>query len=273
MRRQPDRRPDPHAERRAESRGPLTPLSDPLFRALRASAARAQTLRTALGLVILAGGAVAVLGTWGFAAIAAHVRAGRTQAFDDAVLTWVGQHRSAALDQALLEITFLGTGLVVMVMVGVVALFLWLTHHKYSAVLLVAATSGGIVLNNILKAGFDRPRPQVITWGTHAITSSFPSGHAMSAAVVYATIAYLAARLERHRWARALTMLAATVLIALIAWSRIYLGVHYPSDVFAGLLIGLAWTGFCMATLEAFQKLARRHAPAAMHEDEREPDD
>ena len=58
------------------------------------------------------------------------------------------------------------------------------------------ATVGGILLNNILKLGFDRPRPQIITWGTHVLTSSFPSGHAMSAATVYGTIAYLAARLQ-----------------------------------------------------------------------------
>ena len=76
----------------------------------------------------------------------------------------------------------------------------------------------------------------------------------MSAAIVYSTVAYLAARLHRRKWARWLIMIAALILIVLISASRLYLGVHYPSDVIAGAAIGLAWAGFCMATLEAIQK-------------------
>jgi len=258
-------------DRRARPRSRFTPVADALFHALRTSASRVNTLRTALGIVIVAGAAIAVLGTWAFAELAEHVREGGTQALDDAVLTWIGQHRSERVEVAMLEVTFLGTSLTVMVLTGVAALFLWLTKHKYSAVLLLVATVGGIALNSVLKAGFDRPRPQVITWGTHVLTSSFPSGHAMSAAVVYGTIAYLAARLERRAWARVLTLVLAAALIALIAFSRMYLGVHYPSDVLAGVLVGFAWASFCMATLEGFQKFARRHVPAAMR-DERPPE-
>jgi len=258
-------------DRRAQTRGNLSIPADILFRALRASASRAQTLRAALGIVVLVGAGVAVLGTWAFAEIASHVRAGRTQAFDERILTWIGQNTPPVVEQVMLEITFLGTGSVVGVMVGIVALFLWLTRHKYSAALLLVATAGGLVLNSVLKAGFDRPRPQLFTWGTHALTSSFPSGHAMSAAAVYGTIAYLAARLQRRRWARVLTLLAAAVLIVLICLSRLFLGVHYPSDVIAGVIIGLAWAGFCMATLEVFQKFAARHAPQIL-DDEQEPE-
>jgi undecaprenyl-diphosphatase len=205
------------------------------------------------------------------AEVADEVREGTTQRVDDAVLHWIAAHQVPWLVDTMAELTMLGTGLVVTTIVAVSALFLWLTRHKYSAVLLLVATLGGIALNNVLKAGFDRPRPQVITWGTHVLTSSFPSGHAMSAAVVYGTIAYLAARLERRMWTRVLTLMMAAALIALIALSRMYLGVHYPSDVLAGVLVGFAWASFCMATLEGFQKLARRHVPAAMH-DERPPE-
>jgi undecaprenyl-diphosphatase len=197
---------------------------------------------------------------------------GSTQAFDDAVLKWISANRPPWVETAMLEITFLGTGLVVMVLVGVAALFLWLTQHRYSAALLLVSTAGGLLLNSVLKAGFSRPRPQIFTWGTHALTSSFPSGHAMSAAVVYGTVAYLAARLQKRLWARALTLFVAFLLIVLIAASRLFLGVHYPSDVFAGLLVGLAWAGFCMATLEAFQKFARRYVPSAMRDEVDEPE-
>jgi undecaprenyl-diphosphatase len=86
----------------------------------------------------------------------------------------------------------------------------------------------------------------------------------MSAAIVYSTVAYLAARLQRHAWARALTMGVAVLLVLLICVSRMYLGVHYPSDVAAGVIVGLAWAAFCMATLEAVQLLAARRAPAAL---------
>jgi len=254
-------------DRRERHRSRFHFLSDVLFAALRKSASRANTLRTAVGVVILAGALVAIAGTWAFATIADEVMEGSTQAFDEAVLTWIGSNRPPWVEAAMLEITFLGTGLVAMVLVGVAALFLWLTQHRYSAALLLVSTGGGLLLNSILKAGFSRPRPQIFTWGTHALTSSFPSGHAMSAAVVYGTVAYLAARLQKRRWARVLTLLVALVLILLIAASRLFLGVHYPSDVFAGMLVGLAWAAFCMATLEAFQKFARRYVPTAMEDE------
>jgi undecaprenyl-diphosphatase len=80
----------------------------------------------------------------------------------------------------------------------------------------------------------------------------------MSAAAVYATIAYLVARLEKGRRTRVVTYVVAAVVIVAISFSRLYLGVHYPSDVLAGLVVGLAWAGFCMAILEAVQWYQRR---------------
>ncbi len=240
-------------DRREDRRRASRVVFDPFFMLLRAVRGRALSLHAAVGIFVLAGGMAAVAGTAAFAWIASHVRAGRTQAFDEAVLDYMGRHRSPLLEQAMLEITFLGTGLVVVVIAVVAATFLWLSQHRYPAALLVVATLGEIVLNNVMKLGFARPRPHLFTWGTQAMSSSFPSGHAMSAAVVYGTVAYLAARLQRRRWARVVTFLVAAVMILLICFSRLYLGVHYPSDVAAGAVVGLAWAGFCMATLEAVQ--------------------
>jgi len=254
-------------ERRVSRRYPVVGLYwDVLFGALRRTAGHAATLRATLGLVLLGGILMAIVGTAAFAWMASHVQRGSTQAFDVAVLHWLGAHRTPFVDEAMLEITFLGTGLVVLVIVGIAALFLSLTQHKYSAWLLLASTAGGIVLNNVLKLGFARPRPQVLEWQAHALSSSFPSGHAMSAAVVYGTVAYLAARLQQRRWARVLTMLVAAIFIVLICISRLYLGVHYPSDVIAGVLVGLAWAAFCMATLEGIQKYAGRRPQVAKDE-------
>jgi undecaprenyl-diphosphatase len=241
-------------ERRATRRGKLSALSTPIYRALRVSAAKADTLVGALGIFLVAGLIVAVIGAAAFVTLASHVRSGSTQEFDDSVIRWMGAHHSPGLDAVMLEITALGTGTVVLMVVAVAALFLVLTQHKYSAILLLASTFGGIVLNGVLKLGFNRPRPSLFVPAVHTVSSSFPSGHAMSAAIVYSTVAYLAARLHRRKWARWLIMIAALILIALISASRLYLGVHYPSDVIAGAAIGLAWAGFCMATLEAIQK-------------------
>lgn len=258
-------------ERRAAQRGRLSAYSNPIYRALRASAAKADTLVGALGLFLVGGLILAALGTAIFVTLASHVRSGSTQAFDDSVIRWMGTHHSPRLDAVMLEVTALGTGTVVMMVVAVAALFLVLTRHKYSAILLLASTFGGIVLNGVLKLGFNRPRPSLFVPAVHTVSSSFPSGHAMSAAIVYSTVAYLAARLHRRKWARWLVMTAALVLITLISFSRMYLGVHYPSDVIAGVAVGLAWAGFCMATLEAIQKFWLRRDPRIPREESPAP--
>jgi undecaprenyl-diphosphatase len=93
----------------------------------------------------------------------------------------------------------------------------------------------------------------------------------MSAAVVYGTVAYLAARLQKRYWHRAITLLVAGLLILSIAATRLYLGVHYPSDVLAGIIIGLAWAAFCMATLEALQVYARKRKPEILKHEKPAP--
>jgi undecaprenyl-diphosphatase len=252
-------------ERRSPStRGHAQLFWNLLFTAVRGIGIVAKNFYATFGIFLVAGALIAGLGTYGFAKLAGHVSSGSTQAFDETVLRWFAQHRSKPLDAVMLEITFLGTGTVVMMIVAISGMFLWLTRHKYSALLLLVSTFGGILLNNVLKQGFLRPRPQVVEWGTQAMSWSFPSGHAMSAAVVYGTVAYLAARLQSGRVARGLTLIVAAIMILLICISRLYLGVHYPSDVIAGLIIGTAWAGFCMATLEAIQLYGRRRAPGLL---------
>ena len=258
-------------ERRAEPRDTLAAHSNFLYNGLRLAAEKAHTLIGALGIFLVVGLVVAVIGAAAFISLASHVQSGKTQAFDDAVIRWMGAHHTSALDALMLEITALGTGTVVLMIVAVSALFLLLTSHKYSAALLLVSTGGGLVLNAVLKLGFDRPRPAIFLPAVHTMSSSFPSGHAMSAAVVYSTVAYLAARLHQRRWARWLMMTGAFMLIALISISRLYLGVHYPSDVLAGVAIGLAWAGFCMATLEAIQKFGIRRDPRILEEEKPAP--
>ncbi|HEX9483831.1 MAG TPA: phosphatase PAP2 family protein, partial [Gemmatimonadaceae bacterium] len=209
--------------------------------------------------------------TLGFAELAEHVLAGGTQAFDVAVLQWLHAHQTPQLTALMVEMTYLGTGTVVVMIVGVTALFLWHTEHKYSARLLLASTIGNIVLNGALKFVYHRSRPSLFAWQTTALSSSFPSGHAMSATVVYGTVAYLLMRLQKHHWARMLTLAGAVLLVLLICLTRLYLGVHYPSDVIGGMIVGLAWAAFCMATLEASLAYARRRAPRGFVEERPAP--
>jgi undecaprenyl-diphosphatase len=188
--------------------------------------------------LVAAAGFIAVVGTLAFAQLGDVVRQGRTQAFDTAVLRWIGARHTPFLTTVMNEITPLGTGVVVLAIVGVTAAFLWRTEHKHSARLLLAATAGSILLNNVLKLYFDRPRPEVFERLTHAASSSFPSGHAMSATVVCGTVGYLLARLQKSTWARTITLLFAIVMIVLICFTRLYLGVHYPSDIAVGAALG-----------------------------------
>jgi undecaprenyl-diphosphatase len=232
-----------------------------MFGALRLIARHAGSAYAVFGIFLLSGTAIAVVFTWAFSELAEHVRKGSTQPFDDAIMHWVGAHQNPHLGAVMLEITALGTGTVVGMIVLITGMFLWLNHHRHSALLLGVATLGGIVLDNLLKIGFNRPRPQIFEWGTHATSSSFPSGHAMSSVIVYGTVAYLAARLQRNVRARVLTFVLAAIIIVMISASRVYLGVHYPSDILAGILIGTAWAGFCMAVLEAAQLYAKHNAP------------
>jgi undecaprenyl-diphosphatase len=223
---------------------------------------RLRDLYAAAGVVLLAGAAVAALGIVAFAWVAAHVVAGRTQAFDEAVLGVLARHRVPWLQSLMLDVTLLGATSVVVGIAVVAALFLALTRHRDSAALLVASTVGAQLLNDVLKRAFDRPRPHVFDWGTQVATTSFPSGHAMSAAAVYATVAYLAARRAAPRAVRVLTYAAVTLVILAVAFSRLYLGVHYPTDVAAGLVVGWTWAAFCVATLEAGQRYrSRREGP------------
>jgi len=257
----------PANDRRGPERGRLAVLWNLIFRVLRKLGAQGRNVYTAVGIFLIVGAVVGIIGTIGFAALAEVVREGYTQQFDTAVLSWLGAHHTPALTTIMTEVTPLGTGIVVLTVVGVTTAFLWHTEHKHSARMLLAATAGNILLNNVLKLFFDRARPSVFEWGTHAASSSFPSGHAMSATVVYGTVAYLLARLQKHGWARAITLSLAVIMVTLICLTRLYLGVHYPSDVLGGIIVGLAWSGFCMATLEASLALARRRAPASVVEE------
>ncbi|HEX8272342.1 MAG TPA: phosphatase PAP2 family protein [Longimicrobiaceae bacterium] len=240
-------------ERRIHPRhGRLEVLRGILFGLFRWIGGRVRGFHAAVGAFLAIGLVVAVGAVAGFAAVAEEVMEGETRAFDVAVLRWMERQHTPQFDVWALEVTSLGSGLVVAMTVAISSVFLWVTRHRYSVALLWVALLGSGLITRTLKTVFDRPRPDVFPWQAHYVDhGSFPSGHATTSMVVYLTLAYLVGRLADTRRLRALTLLVAAVLIALIGLSRLYLGVHYPSDVIAGYAVGFAWATFCALGIEA----------------------
>jgi undecaprenyl-diphosphatase len=191
---------------------------------------------------------------------------GFTENVDVHVVKWFAELRRPWLDRVMIEVTTLGNGVVITMMVAIVCAFLWLTNHRWSVYLLLAGVLGGQVVNYLLKTAFDRPRPDVAEWLAHVSTTSFPSGHAMSAIIAYGCVAFLVGRLEPTPALRRTTWGVAIFIILAIGVSRMYLGVHYPSDIAAGFIAGLAWVGFVAASLAAVRFFAPRRPETAAEE-------
>lgn len=154
------------------------------------------------------------------------------------------------------ELTHLGGTVALTLATAVVAGLLLFERRPAKAGLVVAAVVGGTALSSALKWGLDRPRPDLVPHLVEALSPSFPSGHAMLSTVVYLTLGALLARFEFRRGATRAYVVACSIGLALaIGVSRVYLGVHWPSDVLAGWCLGGAWA---IACLVAADRLARR---------------
>jgi len=123
--------------------------------------------------------------------------------------------------------------------------FLLLVKKGGAAILVIVSVVGGALLSVALKAGFDRPRPNLIPHAVQVYSGSFPSGHAMLATVTYLTLGALLARVQTQRRVKAYLLSLAVLLSVLIGASRVYLGVHWPTDVLAGWCVGAAWALLC----------------------------
>ncbi|TDT77970.1 undecaprenyl-diphosphatase [Litoreibacter halocynthiae] len=123
--------------------------------------------------------------------------------------------------------------------------FLWLQGQQRLTGLLLVAVTTGISLSQMLKSGFDRPRPELVSHESAVYTASFPSGHSLMAAIVYLTLAVLLARTLDSRTAKAYVITLATFVVIAVGVSRVYLGVHWPTDVLAGWIVGAAWALLC----------------------------
>lgn len=145
------------------------------------------------------------------------------------------------IQQAARDVTSLGGITVLTLLVGCVTGYLLLIRSRTSASLLLISVLGGVALNSSLKIWFARPRPDFVVPVEKVFTLSFPSGHAAISAVTYLTLAALIARTTSSKRLRIYFIIMGIVLTLLIGISRVYLGVHYPTDVLAGWCIGSLW--------------------------------
>jgi undecaprenyl-diphosphatase len=224
----------------------------------------ARELATLALLALLAGG------LWTFLEIADAVREDESRALDERVLLAMREpgDRGDPLGPQWFEemgrdVTALGGTTLVAGATLATAGFLALAGRRRALALLLVTVGGGQVLSVALKQGFARPRPELVPHASYVYTSSFPSGHAMMSAVTYLTIAALVARLVPGRRMKAFVVACAVTITLLTGVSRVYLGVHWPTDVIAGWAIGASWATGCWLVADWLER-RRRETPAAV---------
>ena len=202
-----------------------------------------------------------VAAAWGFLELTDAVLEGGTRAFDRWMVRVLRQADDPAtpvgpewLQEMGRDATaFGGVGALTFFTV-VIAGYLWLDRRGRTAVFLVVATVSGLLVSTGLKQLIDRPRPDLVPQLSHVATSSFPSGHSMLAAVVYLTLGALLAASTPRRRLKIYALVVAMVLAVSVGVSRVYLGVHYPTDVLAGWMAGLLWALLCWLVARWLQR-------------------
>jgi undecaprenyl-diphosphatase len=226
--------------------------------------------------LVLGGLLVVVLATWAFFVIADAVHEGETESLDRKIVRAMRSDRDPSepigppwLAEVCRDVTALGGYAILIMLITGVCVLLQLLGRKASMHFLLAAVLSGYALSMSLKSLFQRPRPDFVVHLSHVDSSSFPSGHSMMSAVVYLTIGALLAVNTSRRSLKAFFLLVAVLLTVLVGLTRVFLGVHYPTDVLAGWAAGLAWATLCC--LIAYQ-LRKRGMVELPTDDDPQPD-
>ena len=211
---------------------------------------RRQIHRVELPVLILLGlGAAAI---WVFAAVADAVIVGESRVLDVAIITAMRNPADLSdpigprwVEGMARDFTALGGVAVLMMLTLATVGYLVLASKGRIAVFVFVAVCGGLVLSSAFKTAFDRPRPDLVPHLSHVYTASFPSGHSMMSAATYLTLGTLLARIHRRRAIKIYFLGLAILLTFVVGLSRVYLGVHWPTDVVAGWAAGATWAILC----------------------------
>jgi undecaprenyl-diphosphatase len=198
---------------------------------------------------------------WGFAAVADEVLEGGSQAFDESILRALRQAGDLKepigpvwLKGVARDITVLG-GVTVITMACLGSAGFLALRRKWGALLLVLISiGGGAIVSTVLKQWFERPRPTEVAHLTEVHSLSFPSGHSMLSAITYLTLGSLLARTTGDRRIKIYILTMAVLLAGMIGVTRVYLGVHYPTDVLAGWCAGISWALLCSLVARWLQR-------------------
>ncbi|RTZ48007.1 phosphatase PAP2 family protein [Candidimonas sp. SYP-B2681] len=206
-------------------------------------------------LKVLIGVAAISAAIWIFLSIADEVFENDTRAIDEMILLLLRNPNDYSdplgpgwLEEMGRDFTALGSVGVLSILTLGICVYLFLINRARAALFTLAAIATGWLVSNLLKLAYDRPRPDLFPHESILYTASFPSGHAMMSAVTYLTLAALLTRAVASWRLRSFFLIYALFLTILVGASRVYLGVHWPTDVVAGWTMGAAWAGLCWLT-------------------------
>ncbi|MGN7401839.1 phosphatase PAP2 family protein [Cytobacillus praedii] len=197
---------------------------------------------------------IGVISLLAFSFMAFFVSANKVVQFDSTIITFVQGFENSSLTAVMKFFTFIGdTNSVIVLSILVITFLYAVLKHRVELILFIVAIIGSAVLNQLLKYSFQRARPEL-----HRLIEiesySFPSGHAMNAFTVYTIISFLLWRHIPSRAGRILLIIISALMIFTIGISRIYLGVHYPSDIIAGYFASACWLGLAIWFFQKYQK-------------------
>jgi undecaprenyl-diphosphatase len=204
---------------------------------------------------------LAALGLWAFIELADEVGEGDLQTLDRTILQSLRRSSDPAdplgphwIEEAMRDITALGSLAVLTILVAASAGYLWLQGKHAAVVYLLVAVLGAQLLSSTLKHFYDRARPDLFPHGAKVYTASFPSGHSLMSTATYLTLGGMLARYEKKKRVRIYIVALAVFLALSVGVSRVYLSVHWPTDVMAGWTLGAAWALACSAIAAYLQK-------------------
>ena len=183
--------------------------------------------------------------------------------FDSEVTRWFVDHRTPTWNDAMRTVTWLGSSAVIIPLAVVVVVALLIGRRSWLALFVALAVGGASLLSSLAKSVIGRDRPPIDVRLQHPHESAFPSGHATQAAATYLAVAVVVTLLTKSRDLRAVTWTIASLIVCLVGLSRVYLGVHWTTDVFGGWLLGSVWVAGLTAALAPLDTTPRSNVPGS----------